>query len=138
MFYCFIKEELASLDSNDPLIIQANYAKHINKFCTCSLIEKKVADVFDEKISLGEEVCLRTTCENVIDALIILQESDIKVIETPLEIETIQFWERLNLTKRKIICVTYWDIVHGSFSEKNRNFIGEQENIFIKLRKKGI
>lgn len=138
MYYCFIKEEIANLDSNDPFLIQVNYAKHINKFCCCCLKDRRVTDACDKLIVLEEEVCLRATCDNVIEALAILQENDIKPIETPLEIEKIQLWEKLNLTHRKIICVRYGEIISKNLSKRTREFLEENRYVFLKSRIKGI
>lgn len=138
MYYCFIREEIATIDSKDPLVIQANYAKHINKFCCCSLKDRKVTDACDKLIVLGEEVCLRATCDNVMEALAILQENNIKPIETPSEIEKIQLWEELNLTHREVVSVRYRELISQNFSKRTREFLEKHKYVFLKSRIKGI
>jgi hypothetical protein len=136
--YCFIKEDLEILESHNPLLIQAEYAKHIDQFVYCSILEEKIYD-FDNLKNMhnDEPVFLRTTCDSLNQTIKFFNENGIRIVENIRDIQAIENWDKYNFSSRKIFSVFCKDIIRGHFNKDVKEFLYANTIIFIKSRKKG-
>ena len=135
MIYGFVDEDLKIINKENPLYIQAEYAKKIGKFSLVSLEKESFEGTFP--CTCDEKVFLRTTCENFEAALNVLENIDVEPVETMDDVEYIQNWFQLGLTKRIICKMTLEDILGPrgrSWVEKN---LTEYPYLFIKSFVKG-
>lgn len=135
MIYGFIDEDLKNMDKDNPLYIQAEYAKEIGKFCLISL---ECGTMKGDCSGICEEgLLLRTTCENCEAALQLLENLGIGVMETREDIKKIENWFQIGLTRRKIFKIKLDDITDSSdngWIEKN---FADCSYIFMKSLVKG-
>lgn len=138
MRYCFVKEDLQGLSKHDPLIIQANYAMELNKFCCCSLLEQCIKDSDGSIIDVSEDlIFLRATCNTMYTAIKLLKSQNVKLIEDETDIKKIEYWDRYNISQRQIYSVCVDQILQKKYSDEIRCFLECTPKVFIKSRKKG-
>ena len=138
MYYCFVEEDLDNLRNDDPLMIQANYAKRLGVYCCCSLSEKTIVDQQGRPINMdNKRVLLRTTCETMYQAVELLQNRDVELLETLDDIRAVEQWDSLSLSKRRILAVQLENISNASYLSGTEDFLRETPRIFLKSRKKG-
>lgn len=135
MFYGFVDEDLRSVNKNDPLFLQAEYAKIIGKFCLLNL-DKRTID--RECVNEGDEkLLLRTTCENYDLATKVLESLNINLVETKYDVEYIENWFQLELTKRNIRKMTLEDMTNPDGKYWIKKNLANQPCVFIKSLVKG-
>lgn len=136
MYYCFLLEDI--IDNNNPLYIQAEYAKKSKCYCIASLKQQTVLDSMHRPVDLsGQTVFLRTTCENAASGLKLLERLGAIPIETEHDIVKIEEWYTLNLTCRKVQEINVTDILRIDPTSKFYQFIVERDFVFLKSKKKG-
>ena len=126
MIYCFDKEDINIDTTYNVFLIQKNYASRISKVCILESEEGESIDV------AGENVFLRVSYDHMFSDIEILERMGARLLETKADIEAIENWTDLNLTKRKIETTT-----RGDLSDTLRNF-PDEEKFFIKTKHKGI
>lgn len=138
MYYCFIKEDLDMIQENEPLFLQAVYAKRLGKFLCLDIQQRCVTDQYGAKQNVqGELVFLRSTCWFMENGITALEKLGAKLIETKSDVECIENWALFRLTKREIFSVTYKEILEGIFSQELELYLKRVTRIFIKSKKKG-
>lgn len=138
MLYCFILQELTAMQEEEPLNIQARYARRINKFLCCDLESERVTDQFGRWTSVEyQHVVLRSTYENMFHGLDILKHHGALLLEDKDAVFHILHWEQMFLSQRKIFSVNYKDILERNVPQDIIDFLNKEERIFIKSRKKG-
>ncbi|MGL4607615.1 MAG: hypothetical protein ACRCU3_09150 [Eubacteriaceae bacterium] len=85
----------------------------------------------------GKEILLRASYDIAKKAIDLLVQSGASVIENEEDIERIENWEKLYLTKRKIMSITAKEIFNISSNPEMFDFIKSQRKVFVKSRKKG-
>ena len=102
MYYCFLEEDIERL-TNDPLVIQKEYARRLGSLYVGSLKQQAIFDISGSKVSLaGKRVLLRCTYDNLIRGICLLNKQGAKLIETESDIDRIESWYKLGLTNRTI------------------------------------
>lgn len=138
MHYCFVKQDICSLESHDPLLLQYKYAETIGKSLLMDLDTCQITGNFsDVEECSGENVLLRATCTSVVKALDILDSLKINTIENRTDIQQIEHWDKLNLTQRKIYSRKVDQIISGDIDNELYVFLCATEKCFVKSRKKG-
>ena len=138
MYYCFVEEDLAGLCDEDPLMIQAKYAKRLGLYCCCCLSDETVSDQERQSMDLDSKcVFLRATCDSTMPAVNILLSHGAKLLENLDDIHIIENWDILPLAKRQLFSVRLEDVLRTSFSPEVRSFLSATPILFIKSRKKG-
>lgn len=111
MYYCFLEEDIERL-TNDPLVIQKEYARRLGSLYVGSLKQQAIFDISGSKVSLaGKKVLLRCTYDNLIRGICLLDKQGAKLIETESDIDRIESWYKLRLTIErygKLNCRNYW------------------------------
>lgn len=138
MIYCFIKEELEQISERDPLCIQARYAKRIQKLCLCSLDKKIIVgqDGRERKVS-GERILLRSSCEYMYEGIKIIRVAGGILIETESDIQQIEYWPELSLTRRPVMLCPFQDLTQKMCSEEGALFLSGVKHVFVKSSAKG-
>ena len=137
MLYCFVQEDLINISEEDALSIQATYAKRLGAYCCCKLRDKEVVDQNNHPLNLkGVQVMLRSTYTNMLEAMDVLECLGAILFETSTDIEAIENWDKLSLSEREIYSVRFEDILNAVYSQKLREFLLRNPQIFIKTRKK--
>jgi len=138
MYYCFVESDINSLTGDDSLMLQVKYAKRLGRFYCCRIPEGKVIDGEGQPIDVAyKRILLRATCPIVRAAAELLESLGANLIETVDNIESIEHWERLAVQRREIIGVDLSEVVERSFSPKTREFLKNNEFVFLKSRQKG-
>ena len=137
MYYCFVAEDLNGLPDTDPMYIQFNYAKRIEKALLCDLSAGSVScpgeqDMHDLR---GCRVMLRSSCGTFHKAAALLAAHGAEPVETAADQEQILRWYELGLTRRSIIPVTAAQLESGMFL--NRYGKDLTETLFVKTKEKG-
>ena len=102
MYYCFLKEDIEQL-TYDPLIIQKEYAMRLGSLYVGSLEQQTIYDASGTKVSIADKrVLLRCTYDNMIAGIRLLSKQGANLVETEHDVERIESWYRLGLTRRSI------------------------------------
>ena len=132
MYYCFIAEDIANL-SNDPLIIQKNYAERLNALCIASLVKQTILDPSGNPVTLkGKKVLLRCTNDNLSYGIQLLLKFGAVLVETQDNIRQIENWHKLGITRRKIYELSFPELIENFPIELISN-----EAVFVKSKSKG-
>lgn len=136
MYYCFLLED--EVPATDPLYIQCVYARQLGRFCIASLKQQAVFDSSGHPLDLSnKKVMLRTTCENVVQGLKLLERLGSIPVETETDIDQIESWCSLNLTHRRVLETSVDDLLRLDPTNWLWQFISEREYVFIKSKRKG-
>ena len=132
MYYCFIAEDIENL-SNDPLIIQKNYAERLNVLCIASLINQTVLSPSGNPVILkGKKVLLRCTNDNLSCGIQLLLKFGANLVETQDNIWQIENWYKLGITRRKIYELSFPELIENLPVKLTLN-----EAVFVKSKSKG-
>lgn len=114
MLYCFIKEDIDKLDKRNPLFLQFEYAKKLGKCCICDLQKALIMDLHNQKIELAnEKIFLRTTYDNLVQGVSVLEKSGCNLVENKRDIDAIEAWHRLGLSSREIFEIDFWQFLES-------------------------
>lgn len=138
MLYCFVSTDIDNISNSDPLYIQADYAKKLGKYVQCDLKSKTFTDADANRVDIfGKKVFLRTTCNNMSDAVNLITENGGIPVESLSNINKIENWESLSLTKRSIISLNRDQILNLDLNQNLVDFFYKNNRVFIKSKKKG-
>ena len=137
MYYCFLNEDIRGLQ-DDPLILQKEYARKMEKLFIGDLSKQQILNESNCPISLvGQKVLLRCTYDNMIAGLRLLKKYGVETIETETDIIKIESWYKLNLTQRKFAEISLFDIENDFFNKEALRLFSQGYNIFLKSIHKG-
>lgn len=132
MYCCFLREDIDGL-TNDPLIIQKEYAQRIGTLRIGSLEQQKIFDGSGSEISVANEsVLLRCTYDNLIPGLRLLEKQGANLIETEADVEQIENWHKLGLTNRQL-----WEVDLSELLAASSKLLGITDKVFVKSKCKG-
>ena len=122
----------------NPLKIQIEYAKHIDSIIYVDLKNQRILNKNFEPISvLGQKIFLRSTCENILEAIDLLKKNNALLLEDEPDIHKIERWDCLPIVKRQILSLNFIDIITQKYTPEVSKFLQANKEIFIKSRKKG-
>lgn len=131
MLYCFVKEDLFGDYNDEELMIQAQYAKYIEKYILFELCSKRFFDTHNfESVAPKDLLFVRCNYEYAERVLSYFDKQNIRCVETIENREKIFSWALLGLTKRNVFIINHAEL--GMFL---KNY--EAVNCFLKSRKKG-
>ena len=131
MYYCFLKEDIEQL-TYDPFIIQKEYAMRLGSLYVGSLEQQTIYDASGTKVSIADKrVLLRCTYDNMIAGIRLLSKQGANLVETEHDVERIESWYRLGLTRRSIQEVELSELMSA------QNHLGIGDKIFLKSKRKG-
>lgn len=131
MYYCFLEEDIEQL-TYDPLIIQKEYAMRLGSLYVGSLEQQTIYDASGTKVSIADKrVLLRCTYDNMIAGIRLLSKQGANLVETEHDVERIESWYRLGLTRRSIQEVELSELMSA------QNHLGIEDKIFLKSKHKG-
>lgn len=132
MYYCFLREDIDGL-TNDPLLIQKEYAQRLGSLCVGSLEQQSIFDDSGLAISIANErVLLRCAYDNLIAGLRLLETHGANLIETEDDVERIEAWYKLGLTDRQI-----WEVDFSELLAISAKLSGVVDKVFLKSQRKG-
>ena len=138
MLYCFVSTDIKNISNDDPLHIQADYAKKLGQYILCDLESKTFTDADANPIDILEKkVFLRTTCNNASEAVGLITQNGGILLETLSDINKIENWKALSLTERSIISLNREQILNADFNQSSAEFFNENNRVFMKSKKKG-
>ena len=137
MYYCFLSEDIKNLE-RDPLVLQKEYAQKIGRFCICDLTQQQIFDELNRPINIiGQKVLLRSTYDNMLAGLRLLQKCGADLVETEIDVEKIESWYEQKLTHRRIWNIKLSDIDSSSLNIDLQDFLINKSTVFLKSRQKG-
>ena len=133
MIYCFDKEDLGIDAPYNVFVIQEKYARQISRVCVLNSKVGELTDITGGRISdlRGEQVFLRASYDRMLYDIEILESLGARMLETKSDIESIENWPALGLTKRRIVRTTL-----DNLSDCISIFLGK-ETLFVKTMHKG-
>lgn len=132
MYYCFLREDIDGL-TNDPLLIQKEYAQRLGSLCVGSLEQQSIFDDSGLAIAIANErVLLRCAYDNLIAGLRLLEAHGADLIETENDVERIEAWHKLGLTDRQI-----WEVDFSELLAISAKLLGVVDKVFLKSQRKG-
>ena len=138
MYYCFVKEDLEKLPGSDPFLIQARYAEMLGKLCCCCLYRNTITDQKEKPVDIsGQQVFLRASCDSARQAIKLLRDNGAILVEETSDIDKIERWETLKLTRRPVYQITYGNIIYDAYTDEVCRFLASTPQLFLKTRKKG-
>lgn len=137
MYYCFLSEDIKNLEG-DPLTLQKEYAQKIGMLCIGDIAGHQILDESNRPINLaGHKVLLRSTYDNMIPGLRLLQNSGAELVETETDVEKIENWHNQKITHRRIWDIRLSDMEHGPLNGDLQEFLIKNRVVFLKSRRKG-
>ena len=116
----------------DPLIIQKEYAMRLGSLYVGSLEQQTIYDASGTKVSIADKrVLLRCTYDNMIAGIRLLSKQGANLVETEHDVERIESWYRLGLTRRSIQEVELSELMSA------QNHLDMEDKIFLKSKHKG-
>lgn len=132
MYYCFLAEDIAGL-VNDPLVIQKNYAERLGSLCIGYWEQQTILNSIGNPIVLtGQKVLLRCSRDNLSFGIRLLLDHGADLIETQSDVNQIENWYKLGITRRKI-----YELSLANLMNKLPRELCTVDKIFIKTKNKG-
>lgn len=126
------------LPEEDPLMIQANYAKAGDCFLCCDVENREVVDKEGRSFNVsGQSVLLRCTYDFMMSGIQILEESGVQLMETGKDIAAIENWYEYPIAERVCYKTSMDRLLDPSEDISLKNILLENEKIFIKSVQKG-
>lgn len=132
MYYCFLREDIDGL-TNNPLIVQKEYALRIGSLYVGSLEQQKIFNGSGSTVTIANKrVLLRCTYDNMMAGLQLLEKKGANLIETKADVDQIEDWHKLGLTNRQL-----WEVDLSDFLEPSSKLLGIADKVFVKSKSKG-
>lgn len=138
MYYCFLSEDITHMESDDPLIIQMEYAKKLGSLCIGNITEQTVQVCTEpQKCLAGQQVMLRCSYDNLAEGIRLLQNSGALPIEDEENVKVIENWATTQIAKRILLDVSLSSLVSDLQRPDLMDFLRNTSMVFLKSRRKG-
>lgn len=136
MYYCFCKEELESINNENPLYLQYIYSREINK---CVLYSEKMNKFTSDNGAelyagmVNESIIPRSSYDKMSLLINALNYSEFNSLENLNDLKQITAWYKMNFHNRKIVEINAEEL----FDNNTINVINGDGGLFVKTVNKG-
>lgn len=139
MFYCFLYDDLEEFE-NDPLMIQMEYARCIDRLYIGNLKQQRIYNGCDPNRPIelkGKKILLRSTCDNMMQGIRLLKRFGADLLENEDDITKIENWYKWEFTDRPMFRIALSAIERGIPDDDLQKCLAQWDNIFLKSIEKG-